>query len=106
MIVSNWVRVGASADIPENEPFFVDFDYETAAVIRVGDNFYAIEDRCTHDDGPLADGTLDGYELMCPRHGATFDIRTGEALTAPAFQSVPRYDIKVEDGVVYVKAPD
>ena len=104
--MTKWQKIAAVSDIPEREPFFVDFKYETAALFRVGDAFFAIEDRCTHDDGPLADGELDGYTVMCPRHGAKFDIRSGEALSAPAFKGVPTYQIKVEDGAVYVAAPD
>jgi len=59
---------------------------------------HAIEDVCTHDDGPLADGDLEGYEIVCPRHGARFDIRTGEVLIPPAVVPVRCYEVRVQDG--------
>ena len=72
------------------------------AVFNVSDKYYAIEDLCTHDDGPLADGELDGFEIECPRHGGRFDIRNGKVLSAPALVDVPWYDVRVVDGEVQV----
>jgi 3-phenylpropionate/trans-cinnamate dioxygenase ferredoxin subunit len=72
-------------------------------LIRVGDNFYAVEDVCTHDGQPLTDGPIDGTEITCPRHGARFDITTGKALCMPATEPVATYDVKVEQGVIYLK---
>jgi len=76
------------------------------AVFRVGDDFFAIEDVCTHDDGPLGDGDLDGYEVECPRHGARFDIRTGEVRSMPAIRPVQRFDVKVDGNDVLVEVGD
>jgi 3-phenylpropionate/trans-cinnamate dioxygenase ferredoxin subunit len=72
-------------------------------LIHVGDNFYAVEDVCTHDGQPLTDGPIDGTEITCPRHGARFDITTGKALCMPATEPVATYDVKVEQGVIYLK---
>lgn len=66
------------------------------AVFNVDGTYYAIEDVCTHDDGPLAEGELSGCVIACPRHGATFDIRDGRVLTAPALVDVPVYEVRVE----------
>jgi 3-phenylpropionate/trans-cinnamate dioxygenase ferredoxin component len=67
----------------------------------------AIEDRCSHDDGPLCEGDWDADEgvVVCPRHGANFDIRTGDALTLPAFQPVETYRVEVFDGIVRLHLP-
>lgn len=65
------------------------------AVFNVEGQFFAIEDRCTHDDGPLGDGEIDGFEVECPRHGARFDVRTGDALTMPAVKPVPSFPLEV-----------
>jgi 3-phenylpropionate/trans-cinnamate dioxygenase ferredoxin subunit len=74
-------------------------------VYHVNGELYAIEDRCSHDDGPLCEGDWDPDErtVVCPRHGSQFDLRTGEALTLPAYVPVETFPVLVEDGVVKVK---
>ncbi len=104
--MSDWVKLGQVADFEEGQTVVHDFEYETAVIWRVGEKFYAIEDRCSHDDGPLAEGELEGCQIICPRHGARFDIRTGEALTMPAIEDVNAYALKVEEGIVWIQAPE
>ena len=70
---------------------------------HVGGKFYAIDDVCTHDGGPLGEGPLDGYQIACPRHGAKFDIRDGRALTMPATQPTTAYEVKVEGDDVLIR---
>ena len=74
-------------------------------VYNAGGELYAIEDRCSHDDGPLAEGDWepDEYVAICPRHGSRFDIRTGRALTLPAYQPVETFPVFVEDGMIKVR---
>ena len=72
------------------------------AVFNVSGKYYAIEDVCTHDDGPLAEGDIEGHEIICPRHGARFDIRSGKVLSAPALIDVPWYEVRIQDGEVQV----
>ncbi|MEM7336480.1 MAG: non-heme iron oxygenase ferredoxin subunit, partial [Chloroflexota bacterium] len=72
----------------------------------VSGEFFAIADLCSHDDGPLEDGSLEGYSVECPRHGACFDIRTGEALSLPATSAIPSFQVKIEDGFIWVEDPD
>ena len=76
----------------------------SVGVYNLGGELYALEDRCSHDDGPLAEGDFDPETgvAICPRHGANFDIRTGRALTLPAFEPVDVYPVRVEDGIVKV----
>jgi 3-phenylpropionate/trans-cinnamate dioxygenase ferredoxin subunit len=71
-------------------------------VCNVDGNFFAIEDVCTHDGAPLDQGDLDGPCIVCPRHGATFDVRTGAALTLPAVIPLITYDVSVDGGGVYI----
>jgi 3-phenylpropionate/trans-cinnamate dioxygenase ferredoxin component len=71
---------------------------------NVGGTIYAIEDVCTHDGGPLDQGELDGENVVCPRHGATFDVRTGDALTLPAVVPLMTFEVTVEGDDVYVEA--
>ena len=81
----------------------VEIDGEMIALFHVGGSFYAIDDVCTHDGGPLVDGDLQDYTIACPRHGAKFDIRTGSALSMPAIRPTLSHDVKVEDGSVFVR---
>ena len=73
-------------------------------VYNLNGEYFAIEDRCSHDDGPLAEGDFDAEEgvAICPRHGATFDIRTGRALTLPAYEAVDTFPVRVDGGMVKV----
>ncbi|MBI5595053.1 MAG: non-heme iron oxygenase ferredoxin subunit [Elusimicrobia bacterium] len=75
------------------------------AVCNVDGVFYAVEDVCTHDDGPLGEGSLKGGELECPRHGARFDVKSGAALRMPAVVPVRTFPVKVVAGTVEVEAP-
>ena len=77
-------------------------------VYNCGGSYYALEDRCSHDDGPLCEGDFDLEEgvAICPRHGARFDITTGSALTLPAFEPVETFRVWAEDGWVKVEAGD
>ncbi len=77
------------------------------ALVRIGDDFYAIGDRCSHEDFSLAEGEVwaDECELECARHGSTFDLRTGEPCSLPATKPVPVYDVEVAgDDVAVVLA--
>jgi len=79
---------------------------ENICVINVEGKYYAIGNVCMHQDGPLADGTLEGYEVECPLHGAKFDIRTGEVTNPPANTPEPAYEVKVEDNNILIKKRD
>jgi 3-phenylpropionate/trans-cinnamate dioxygenase ferredoxin subunit len=100
--MADFVKVAETAELPPGERIVVEIDDLYIAVFNVGGEFYAIEDVCTHDDGPLAEGELDGYEIECPRHGARFDIRTGKVLSFPAVVDVPWFEVKVEGDDVLV----
>ena len=73
-------------------------------ICNVGGAFYAVEDICTHDGSPLDAGELDGARVVCPRHGACFDVTTGKALTLPAVSPLPTYDVRVDGDDIYVDA--
>lgn len=89
-------------DIPENSRLFIDLNEEPVVILNLAGNLYAVGDICSHDNGPLGDGELEGFELVCPRHGARFDIRDGKAKRGPAFRDIPTYAIKQEDGKIYI----
>ena len=79
-----------------------DVDGVEIALFNVDGQYYAIRDVCPHDDGPLAEGPLTDCVIKCPRHGAEFDIRSGQVLSPPAFSDVPVYAVRVVDGEVQV----
>lgn len=98
-----FIEVAELAEIPDNERIFFAIDEKQIVLINLAGKLFAVGDVCTHDDGPAGDGELDGYELICPRHGARFDIRTGKATRAPAFTDIPYYPVKIEDGKVFIQ---
>jgi len=101
--MAEFVRVADVAEIPDPGKTLVEVAGDMVAVFHVGGIFYAIDDVCTHDGGPLADGELRDHKIACPRHGAKFDIRTGAALSMPAVRSTRAHDVKVEGGGVWVR---
>ena len=78
---------------------------EAIALCNVDGKIYAVKDVCTHDDGPLGDGDLEGYNIVCPRHGAEFDVRTGKVVQMPAVVDIPAYPIRVVEGMIQVGVP-
>ena len=96
------VEVGPLADLPEGRGVRVEAAGHRVAVFRIGDDVYALGDRCSHAEASLAEGEPDDGVVECPRHGAEFDLRTGRALTLPATRPVPVYGAHVRDGVVYL----
>ena len=99
-----YVRVARADEIAPGEKKIVEVDGIEIVVVNLDGKFYAIEDVCTHDGGPLGEGQLDGCQIVCPRHGAHFDVRTGAALTMPAVEGVPTYEVKVENGDLLVES--
>jgi len=101
-----FVPVVRVADVPDPGRTLVEVDDRLVLLIHAGGQFYALDDVCTHDGGPLGEGTLEGHTIACPRHGARFDIRTGKALTMPATQPTIVHDVRVQSGQVYVRLRD
>lgn len=102
--MSRFVKVARAEEIAPGEKITVEVDGTEIVIVNLDGEFYAVEDVCTHDGGPLGDGELEGCQLICPRHGARFDVRTGKALTLPAFEPVSTYAVKVQDGDLLVEA--
>lgn len=103
MTLDGWIRVCTTLECLPGE-YQVVFDGDTAiAVYNIEGQFHAIEDVCTHDGGELAGGPVEGHTVECIRHGAKFDLRSGEALCAPAYTPTVVFPVKVEDGVVYTR---
>ena len=93
-------RVG---DIAEGGCKVVYLDDVAIAIFHIAGHYHAIEDICTHDSGPLAEGSLEGCIIECPRHGAKFDVRTGAVVAMPAMSPVPSYAVRVEGDEIQVE---
>ncbi len=101
--MSDWVDVAPADELQPGDFRIVDIDDVEIAVINCDGRFYAIEDVCTHDGGELTGGEIEGCEIECPRHGARFNIKTGEALSAPAYEPIATYPVRIEGGILQVR---
>jgi 3-phenylpropionate/trans-cinnamate dioxygenase ferredoxin subunit len=104
--MAEFVKVATRSELPPGGKLLAEVDGRPIAVFNVDGNFYAIDDLCTHDGGPLAEGELYGPEIRCPRHGARFDVRTGKALCLPAFEPVTTHRVELRGDDVYVGLDD
>ncbi len=96
-------RVCSVGDVPPGEVRVVSCGGGSLAISNVDGTLHAIDNLCTHDDGPLGEGRLRGSRIICPRHGAAFDATTGRALTLPAVRDVRAYVVRVEGDHVFVE---
>jgi nitrite reductase/ring-hydroxylating ferredoxin subunit/metal-sulfur cluster biosynthetic enzyme len=100
-----FVKVASVGEIPMGGLKEVRLEDRTLAIFHLDDGYYAIEDVCTHDGGPLAEGILEGDIIECPRHGARFDLKTGAVLSLPAVTPVPTFEVRVVGEEIQVKWP-
>lgn len=101
--MTDWLRACGPDELADGEFAIVEFDDTLAAVYRVGDEYFAIEDVCTHDGGELAGGQLCGYQLECPRHASRFDLRTGKVLGPPALTDTRVFPVQLREDGVYTR---
>jgi 3-phenylpropionate/trans-cinnamate dioxygenase ferredoxin component len=101
--MSDFVAVCQVSDIPDPGKQVFEIEDRFVVVFHVDGSFYALDDECTHDGGPLGDGKLNGFQITCPRHGAKFDIRDGRVLSMPAVRSTAAHEVKVEGNTLYVR---
>ena len=99
----NRVKVGEYSDLEEGGGYKFELAEHRIAVFLVDGEVFAIGDRCSHAEASLAEGEIFEHEVECPRHGSTFDLRTGDPQSLPATKPVPTYPVSIEDGNVYVE---
>lgn len=104
--MNEFLTVARTDQVPEGTLKVFRVQGRRIAVSRVGGEFYAIDDLCTHDEGPLGEGALSGDEVECPRHGARFNVRTGAATRMPAVTPVKVHAVRVDGPNVQVKWSD
>ena len=101
--LNGWQAVCPMAELLPGE-HTVCFDGDTAILVcNIDGEIYALEDKCTHQDFELSPGKLDGAEIECVLHGAKFDVRTGQALCAPAYAPVPKFPVRIDNGMIYTR---
>jgi len=103
--LSQWVDIGAAGELADGVPFPAEVDGLPVVVVRCGSELYAVEDRCTHDGESFAGAQVESCELICPRHGARFDLRSGDALTPPAYEPVRTFAAREHAGRILVQRP-
>jgi len=100
--MAEWIDVAEVSELSPGNRKIINTPYCEIAVFNLDGEFYAIEDVCTHDGGELASGLCEGDQIICPRHGARFCIRNGQALTPPAYENIDTFPVIVENGMVKV----
>ena len=101
--MSGWVDVIDENSLADGENIVIDVDGTDVAVFKIEGGFYAIEDVCSHDGAEIASGELDGYEIICPRHGARFCVKTGAVKSPPAYENIEVFPVRIENGKVQVR---
>ncbi len=101
--MSDFTRAAGVDEIPAGGIKSIEIDGERIVICHAPDGFYAVADECSHDTAPFRGGALDGHTLVCPRHGATFDVRSGEATGPPAVVGIDKYEVKIDGNDIYVK---
>jgi 3-phenylpropionate/trans-cinnamate dioxygenase ferredoxin component len=103
--MSDFIPVAKISEVSDPSSLLVEVDERLVVLIHAAGHFYALDDVCTHDGGPLSDGPLDVKEgtIACPRHGAKFDIKTGAAVTMPATKPTIAHEVKVEGDQIFMR---
>lgn len=104
--MTKWIEVVSEQALAEGEHVLVDLAGIDVAVFKIDGQCYAIEDVCTHDGAEIASGELDGDEIVCPRHGARFCVKTGEVKCAPAYENLAVFPLRVVEGKIQIADPD
>jgi 3-phenylpropionate/trans-cinnamate dioxygenase ferredoxin subunit len=97
-----FLAVATVDELPDGQRLYLEIGDLYLIVFNIADKYFAIADLCSHDEEPLDAGELDGHAVVCPRHGARFDVRTGQALTPPAVEPIPAYPVRVRNGSIEV----
>jgi 3-phenylpropionate/trans-cinnamate dioxygenase ferredoxin component len=104
--MADWIDVVAESTLADGEHVVVDVDGTDVAIFKIDGHCYAIEDVCSHDGAEIASGELDGDEIVCPRHGARFCVKTGAVKCAPAYEDVATFPVRVVEGRIQVAEPE
>ena len=100
-----FLEIAPVDQVPDGERMFIEVEGKSIVIFNLAGTLFAIGDVCSHDNGPVGDGEIEEYEVICPRHGARFDIRTGKATSLPAVVDIPSYPVRVVEGMIEIGVP-
>ena len=103
--MSDWTTVAQVAELPKGKRLLVDLDDTSVLLFNLDGAYYAIENLCTHDEERMDEGEVKNGTITCPHHGAIFCIKTGAALSAPAFEATATFPVQVQDGAIQIRDP-
>jgi len=100
-----FMEIAPASELPNGERLFVEIEGKPIVIFNIAEQLFSIADVCSHDDGPVGEGDIEGYNITCPRHGAEFDVRTGKVMQMPAVVDIPAYPVKIVDGMIQLGIP-
>jgi 3-phenylpropionate/trans-cinnamate dioxygenase ferredoxin subunit len=100
-----FLEIAPADQLPDGERLFIEVAGRSIVIFNLAGKLFAIGDVCSHDNGPVGDGEIEEKEIICPRHGARFDIRTGKATSLPAVVDIPSYPVRVKEGMLEIGLP-
>jgi 3-phenylpropionate/trans-cinnamate dioxygenase ferredoxin subunit len=100
-----FVEIAPASELPNGERLFVELGDRPIVIFNIAGQLFAIGDVCSHDDGPLGDGLIEDHNIVCPRHGGEFNVRTGQAMQMPAVVDIPAYPVQIRNGTIFVGIP-
>jgi 3-phenylpropionate/trans-cinnamate dioxygenase ferredoxin subunit len=101
----DYVEIAMADQLTDGERLFVELGGKSIVLFNLAGKLFAIGDVCSHDNGPVGDGDIEDNEIICPRHGARFDIRSGKATSLPAIVDIPAYPVRVVEGMIQIGIP-
>jgi 3-phenylpropionate/trans-cinnamate dioxygenase ferredoxin subunit len=101
--MSDWEQIADANELAPGGRKSVLVDEQPALLVRVGDEYFCIEDTCTHDGQAMTDGPIENCQITCPRHGARFDLRTGKALCMPATEPVITFPLDIREEGIFAR---
>jgi len=100
-----FVEIAPLNQLPPGERLFAEVGGRSIVIFNIAGKLFAIGDVCSHDNGPVGDGDIDDDEIICPRHGARFDLRSGKATSLPAIIDIPAYPLRINNDMIELGLP-
>jgi 3-phenylpropionate/trans-cinnamate dioxygenase ferredoxin subunit len=100
-----FLEIVPADQLPEGERLYIEVGGKQIVIFNLAGKLFAIGDVCSHDNGPVGDGEIEENEIICPRHGGRFDIRSGKATSLPAVVDIPAYPVRVVKGMIEIGMP-
>ena len=104
--MDDYVTIANTDELQPGERKLIELDGNPIALFNIDGKYYCIADVCSHDDGPVAEGDIESYEIECPRHGARFDVRTGKVICFPAIVDIPTYTVHIVADEIRIAIPE